>query len=228
MSDMSDGLAENWRGKLFIVTPLRLYGELLKGHLERIPATECVVVSSTISEENISELSIGYECVALLDCSRTAVSEIPDSVARQVEKFGSECRLVVLDAERGRNIENDVLSAGAMGVFYEADSPDTLLKGIKAVMAGELWYPRRFLSEQITSNRKRQNRFSSSPMVNKLTQRELDILTVLGTGVRNEEIADKLNISAHTVKAHLYNIYRKIGVNSRAQALIWASRHFPR
>jgi len=227
MSGIADGIAENLRGKRFIVTPLRLYGELLKGHLESIPNTECVVVSSTISEENIRELSIECDCVALLDCSRTAVSEVPDTVSRQVEKFGSDCRLVVLDAERGRNIENDALAAGARGVFYEADSPDTLLKGIKAVMAGELWYPRRFLSDQITSNRKRAKRFTSSPQLKNLTQRELDIITVLGTGMRNEEIADKLNISAHTVKAHLYNIYRKIGVNSRSQALLWASRNFP-
>ena len=58
-----------------------------------------------------------------------------------------------------------------------------------------------------------------------LTRREMEILSVLKSGAKNEEIATKLFISPHTVKTHLYTIYRKIQVNNRLQAVIWASKN---
>ena len=58
-----------------------------------------------------------------------------------------------------------------------------------------------------------------------LTEREMEILKVLTSGAKNEEIANKLFISPHTVKTHLYTIYRKIQVNNRLQAVIWANKN---
>lgn len=58
-----------------------------------------------------------------------------------------------------------------------------------------------------------------------LTRREMEILSVLASGAKNEEIADKLFISPHTVKTHLYAIYRKIKVSNRLQAVLWASKN---
>jgi LuxR family transcriptional regulator of csgAB operon len=58
-----------------------------------------------------------------------------------------------------------------------------------------------------------------------LTPREMEILGVLASGAKNEEIADKLFISPHTVKTHLYAIYRKINVSNRLQAVLWASKN---
>ena len=58
-----------------------------------------------------------------------------------------------------------------------------------------------------------------------LTPREIEILSVLASGVKNEEIASKLYISPHTVKTHLYAIYRKINVSNRLQAVLWASEN---
>ena len=58
-----------------------------------------------------------------------------------------------------------------------------------------------------------------------LTQRELEIIGLLGTGATNAEIAEKLFVSEHTVKSHLYNIFRKIKVHNRLQAMNWARRN---
>lgn len=59
-------------------------------------------------------------------------------------------------------------------------------------------------------------------MQNNLTQRELNVMSYLAQGLTNEEISEQLNISVHTVKAHLESIYEKLSVTNRVQAAIKA------
>ena len=58
-----------------------------------------------------------------------------------------------------------------------------------------------------------------------LTPRELEILALVSIGANNEAIAEKLFVSPHTVKTHLYHIFKKINVPSRLQAALWAAKH---
>jgi DNA-binding CsgD family transcriptional regulator len=58
-----------------------------------------------------------------------------------------------------------------------------------------------------------------------ITPREAQILAMVAVGAKNEEIADKLCISPHTVKTHIYNLCKKIGVPNRLQAALWAAKN---
>lgn len=58
-----------------------------------------------------------------------------------------------------------------------------------------------------------------------LTRREHDVLSKMGLGQTNREISEQLKISPHTVKTHVVNIFNKLGVNHRTQAVVWAARH---
>jgi LuxR family transcriptional regulator of csgAB operon len=58
-----------------------------------------------------------------------------------------------------------------------------------------------------------------------ITGREAQILAMVAVGAKNEEIADKLGISPHTVKTHIYNLCKKIGVPNRLQAALWAAKN---
>lgn len=60
---------------------------------------------------------------------------------------------------------------------------------------------------------------------NKPTQRELEILSLLSTGLQYKEIADHLFISEGTVKQHLHKIYKKLAINNRTEATLWWLNH---
>jgi len=110
------------------------------------------------------------------------------------------------------------------GVFPSACPPEQLLQGIRAIFDGEYWLPRRLLTSVLLRERHRRKRISPRAPIT-LTAKENKILELLAKGHSNEGIADMLCVSAHTVKTHLYNIYRKIKVQSRVQAVIWAQEN---
>ena len=66
---------------------------------------------------------------------------------------------------------------------------------------------------------------SGECIITKLTEREKDVLKLLISGMDNSEIADKLFVSTHTIKAHLENIYEKFSVNNRVQAVVYALKN---
>ncbi|MGJ7458287.1 LuxR C-terminal-related transcriptional regulator [Halomonas sp. MA07-2] len=108
------------------------------------------------------------------------------------------------------------------GVFYRSDSLEMICKGLQALIVGELWMSRSLMTRMISFLRRQQ--LNSYRPVCGLTHRELEIIGLLGSGASNGEIADRLFVSEHTVKSHLYNIFRKIDVHNRIQAVNWA-RH---
>lgn len=123
----------------------------------------------------------------------------------------------------GAALEEEAFDLGLRGVFYASDDVDILLKGIQAILAGELWFSRRVTSRLL--GRSRRPYSPNRAPKEALTKRECEILHELALGGNNQQIADNLYISLHTVKTHLYNIYRKIGVDNRLQASLWAADH---
>ncbi len=109
------------------------------------------------------------------------------------------------------------------GVFTHDCPQDMLLKGVAAVLDGEIWLPRYILEEHLV--RHRVLRSSAGNADANLTEREGEILGLLATGARNTDIADVLNLSPHTVKTHIYNIFKKINASNRMQAVNWAKEH---
>jgi DNA-binding CsgD family transcriptional regulator len=60
---------------------------------------------------------------------------------------------------------------------------------------------------------------------NALTPRQVEIVALVAVGATNDEIADRLRISPHTVKTHLYQVFKKINVPNRMQAALWAAKN---
>src|SRR5258708_2180035 len=101
--------------------------------------------------------------------------------------------------------------------------PADQVKGIEAIFRGEYWLPRRLLGAHL--ERTRTVQLPASPAATLLTRKELETLRLLATGSSTEHIANELRVSPHTVKTHIYNLFRKIRVSNRVQAVHWASQN---
>jgi NarL family two-component system response regulator LiaR len=114
------------------------------------------------------------------------------------------------------------LQAGGRGYILKDDDPDTMLRAIRAVAHGES-----LLGPTIAQKVMRQ--FSALPgaqssIIDGLTPRELEVLKLIAEGLPNREIAEQLVISEKTVKNHINNIFSKLQINDRSQAILYAIR----
>ena len=110
------------------------------------------------------------------------------------------------------------LQLGARGVVLKASPPELLLKSIRAVSEGQHWVASEVLSDWA--------RIAEEPTgAAALTSREMEIVSAIRSGSSNREIAQKLSISEETVKRHLSHIFAKLGVSSRLELALLASRH---
>ncbi|MEY1663143.1 LuxR C-terminal-related transcriptional regulator [Isoalcanivorax beigongshangi] len=109
------------------------------------------------------------------------------------------------------------------GGFLHDCPQDLLLRGIRAMFEGELWLPRKVLQQYLMRSRAFNKTFSRSEVA--LTEREVEVLKVMATGAKNSDIAETLNLSPHTIKTHIYNIFKKINASNRLQAVNWAQEN---
>jgi DNA-binding CsgD family transcriptional regulator len=130
---------------------------------------------------------------------------------------------VAVDRLSGLGIEKTALRKGIRGFFYKQDPPELLLKGVSALFNEELWVSREIMTKAILENRDKD--IITIKDQTTLTPREIEILSFIATGAKNEHIAEELFISPNTVKTHIYNIFKKINVPNRLQAALWAAKN---
>lgn len=112
------------------------------------------------------------------------------------------------------------------GIFGPKDSMDRVCQGLSSIIKGDNWLPRRLLEALVSYYKGKKTDPIAEPAVEvELTRREIQVLKMLKDGGSNMEIADSLFISEHTIKSHLYNIFRKLEVKNRTQATSWAKRN---
>ncbi len=167
-----------------------------------------------------------YVSMILLDYSD--IEGIRIRLSSNCEFHTNEVRVALFNIFRNqKNLEEVIklyIQQGVHGIFYNDDPLPIMIKGIRAILNGELWFPRNILSFALSDTIGNSN-FSEKMQIFSLTSREKEILKKLSTGVTNTDIAEDLYISLHTVKSHLYNLYRKINVSTRLQATLWAHKN---
>jgi len=136
-----------------------------------------------------------------------------------------ESKIVILTGVRDPEEHHAAMRQGAMGVINKETSPDMLLKAIERVHAGELWINRNMTAKLVSTLRRDLDGPRSAPAADPCTQltgREHEIISLVGEGLKNKQIADRLCISEATVRHHLTSILKKLDVSDRLELLIFA------
>ena len=141
-----------------------------------------------------------------------------EATRRIVDAHDGAISVVVLTSFSDRNAIMDALDAGASGYLLKDAEPDELVRGVRAAARGESPLAPKAASEVLAARQQ-------SPPAAQLTEREREVLVLLASGLPNKLIAQRLDISEKTVKAHLTQIYQHIGVTDRTQAALWARQH---
>ncbi|HXW47696.1 MAG TPA: response regulator transcription factor [Streptosporangiaceae bacterium] len=157
----------------------------------------------------------------------------PDVLAIEAEPFGAtigmvleqlitirpEVRVVVLSADR--NVAHAVAAARAGAAAWVAKEQDAaeFESVVRGVVKGRSWYPPEMLGEILRELRADASRARGGDPVQGLSSREREVLQAMMTGKQGREIAAQLQISADTVRTHTQNIYAKLDVHTRLEAV---------
>ena len=144
----------------------------------------------------------------------------PVEATRALHATCPDLRIVVLSAYDLPEYVVGLLKAGADGYVLKDDPSDMLVRAIRAVAEDEEWVSPRVAAVLVDSVRS-----NDSDAGVKLTGRELDVLRLMAHGHKNSDIAQELVITKQTVKNHVTNIFRKLGVETRVEAVLYAISH---
>jgi DNA-binding NarL/FixJ family response regulator len=154
--------------------------------------------------------------VVLMDLEMPRVDGI--EATRRIAAGSPATHVVVLTSFSDRERILGALDAGAVGYVMKDASPDELAGAIRSAARGESPLDPKAARTVLAARRK------PGP-VELLTEREREVLQMVGKGMPNKHISRRLGISEKTVKAHLTSIFRTIGVTDRTQAALWAERN---
>jgi DNA-binding NarL/FixJ family response regulator len=156
--------------------------------------------------------------VVLMDLSMPGLDGVEATL--RIVTANPEARVVVLTSFGDDRHIADALHAGAVGYLLKHAGPDELLDAIRAAARGDAPLDPKAARVLLASRR-------MGPTGRPLSAREEEVLRLVAAGLANKQIARKLSISERTFKAHLTNVFARLGVTDRTQAALWAKDHLP-
>ena len=134
-------------------------------------------------------------------------------------------RVVVIITSEDLDSQANALKLGAVGIVHKEQNPKLLIEAIRQTYNGETWLNQVLLNkilEKGKSNGKKSTKTLFPSDIDTLTVRELEVIKMIGEGLKNKNIAERLSISEATVRHHLSSIYGKLGVEDRLNLIILA------
>ncbi|MFN2445396.1 MAG: LuxR C-terminal-related transcriptional regulator [Vicinamibacterales bacterium] len=142
----------------------------------------------------------------------------------KLAEVGSEARLLLLAAGRDAPTLAGAVERGAGGIVTTEQSPEVLFKALRKVHAGEIWIDRASFAS-LLDQRRRHELSPEQAKIQSLTKREREIITLVGEGLKNHEVAERLLISHATVRNHLTSILDKLELSDRFELALFGLRH---
>ena len=145
----------------------------------------------------------------------------------EIREAASNARVLILTGLKKQEGHQRAVQAGAVGVVFKNQEAEVLIKAVRKVHAGEVWLDRATMGNLFSEmTRKRSDgRDPDETRRESLTERELQVITLIAEGLKNKQIAQRLFISETTVTHHLSSIFSKLDVSDRLELVIYAFGH---
>ncbi len=206
--------------RVAVVDDQQLFARGLSGLVDMLPETRVVGVAYD-GEEAVSLCREEEPDVVLMDISMPKMDGI--SATREIRNLLPQTAVIILTGHEEDEHVFDGIKAGAQGYLLKDSEPEDLARAIGTVHAGNTIIAPDLAQKMLNTfegDRSRSPQLSPPP----LTERELEVIRALAQGMSDRQIAGYLGISEKTVRNHTSNIYRKLHIFDRTQAVIYAIR----
>ena len=213
--------------RILIADDHQLLREGIRNFLSLEPDFE-IIGEAANGEEAIARTIELRPDVLLLDINMPKASGI--EVASRLKESCPEVRILALTIHDDQNYMMNMIQSGAAGYLLKDVEPSMMVQAVRRVYAGESYVEPSLTKKlfQGITNREEKKVAPAAPGITegeRLSTREIEVLRLIGKGMSNAEIARTLYLSEKTVKNHLTNIFRKIDVTDRTQAVLYAIKH---
>jgi two-component system nitrate/nitrite response regulator NarL len=213
------------RIRIVVIEEQELYRQGLCLLLSRQPDLKVVGDAASWSDA-LSLVQREQPDVALLAISPANSADIDH--LPQLFAASESTKVLVLSESADQELPPRAIRLGAAGVLFKNKSAEMLLKAIECVYAGEAWLDRTTtanLLRELSPRSKAAKRNREETKIDSLSQREREVIKLVGQGLKNKQIAEMLFISDITVHHHLTSIYSKLEVADRMELLIYSYRN---
>lgn len=209
--------------RVVVADATRMNSDLIVGALKRSRSNLDVRALTGNSIAAFRELQSDRPDVAVISAQLEDGRLMGFKVLQQLRASKSMIPSIMLLDSDERELVVEAFRAGARGVFCRGDSFKPLPKCIRRVHEGQIWVNNvqlEFLLELLASLNPLEVRNTRGMTL--LTPRERDVVRLVAEGMRNQEIAAKLNLREHTVRNYLFRIFDKLGISNRVELVLYA------